>query len=84
VTVQPGALDHIIVTPSNPSVSVGGTQTYTAQGQDQYNNNINGLSYGWGCSNLTAGSSILLVSLPLAQSQVHTTNVILAASWRQN
>ena len=56
VTVSTGALDHIVVSPSNPSVGVGGTQAFTAQGYDASDNTVNGLSYTWSCTNATAGS----------------------------
>ena len=51
-----GALDHIVVSPSNPSVGVGGTQAFTAQGYDASDNPVSGLSYTWSCTNATAGS----------------------------
>ncbi|MGA7728332.1 MAG: CARDB domain-containing protein, partial [Dehalococcoidales bacterium] len=54
--VVAGALDHITVSPSNPSVAVSGTQTYTAQGYDSLNNTISGLTYTWSCTNATAGT----------------------------
>ena len=51
-----GALDHIVISPSNPSVGVGGTQAFTAQGYDASNNPVSRLSYTWSCTNDTAGS----------------------------
>jgi len=56
ITEQVSQLDHIAVTPSNPSVALNGTQTFTAQGYDQYNSAISGLTYTWNCTNQTAGS----------------------------
>ncbi len=40
VNIIPSTLDHIIVTPDDVNVSVGGTQVYTATGYDIYNNPI--------------------------------------------
>ncbi len=47
VTVNPGPLDHIDVTPASVIVSYGKTKVFSAQGQDLYHNNITGLTYGW-------------------------------------
>ena len=55
VTVTPGSLDHIVVSPLNASVIVNGTQKFTAQGYDKYGNAIKGLTYTWS-ANATAGS----------------------------
>jgi hypothetical protein len=56
LAVSAGALDHITASPANPSVSVSGNQTYTAQGFDAANNTISGLSYAWSCTNANAGT----------------------------
>jgi hypothetical protein len=56
LAVSAGALDHITISPTNPSVSGSGNQTYTAQGLDSANNAISGLSYIWSCTNSTAGT----------------------------
>ena len=56
INVAAGALDHITISPANPTVVVSGNQSYTAQGYDSANNVISGLSYTWSCTNATAGS----------------------------
>jgi sugar lactone lactonase YvrE/F0F1-type ATP synthase membrane subunit c/vacuolar-type H+-ATPase subunit K len=40
-------LDHVVITPSSTSVTVGQTQAYSAQGYDAFGNAIVGLNYGW-------------------------------------
>lgn len=54
--IVPAAPHHIVVGPSNPSVAVNGSQSFTAQGYDQYGNLISGLTFAWSCTNATAGS----------------------------
>jgi len=56
VTGTAGVLTHIIVTPANATASLGGTQSFTAQGYDINNVAIPGLSYLW--SVLPASGSI--------------------------
>jgi hypothetical protein len=51
-----GLLDHIVVSPSNPSVVENGSQAYTAQGYDSNDNPISGLTYSWKVTNPEAGS----------------------------
>lgn len=45
--VTPGPLDHVIISPASASVVAGGTQQFTAQGQDVSNVTIPGLVYTW-------------------------------------
>jgi beta propeller repeat protein len=47
ITVNPGPLNHIDLTPSSQTLSIGGVQDFTASGQDQYHNVISGLSFTW-------------------------------------
>jgi hypothetical protein len=56
ISITAGTLDHLISSPSNPSVVMGGAQTYSAQGFDSANNPISGLSITWSCTNQAAGS----------------------------
>jgi len=49
-------IDFIIITPSDPLISIGGTQIFTAQAYDTENNEINGLSYEWFLMDPLAGS----------------------------
>jgi hypothetical protein len=61
VSVTAGAvavavLNHITLNPSNPSVTIGGSVSYTAQGYDSSNNPISGLTYTWSVNNPAAGS----------------------------
>ncbi len=40
IAVQPGALDHISISPATATINSGGTQSYTAQAFDQYGNSL--------------------------------------------
>ncbi len=51
VTVTAGALNHIVVTPSSVTLAPEGTQSFTATGYDQYDNEISGLSFTWSVVN---------------------------------
>jgi len=57
LTVVPGPLDHIIVTPSsNVLVEIGTKRPFDAQGYDRFENPISGLTYVWSCNDAAAGS----------------------------
>jgi len=47
VTIVPGALDHIDVTPSSLNAVAGSLNQFTATGRDVYNNAISGLTFTW-------------------------------------
>lgn len=47
----PGALDHVVVTPSNPTVIGGATRQFTAIGYDTNNNPIPNLPITWSVTN---------------------------------
>jgi hypothetical protein len=51
-----GPLDHIAINPSNHTLALGGTQLYTAQGLDQYDNIVTGLDFTWSVTNPAVGS----------------------------
>jgi hypothetical protein len=53
---QEGPLDHIVITPVTASVFTGGTQQFTAEGQDSANLTIPGLTFTW--SVVAGGGSI--------------------------
>jgi hypothetical protein len=40
LTVNPGSLDHLALTPTSATIAAGGAQAYTAQGRDQYDNSL--------------------------------------------
>ncbi len=44
LTVNAGALDHIVISPDTATITAGSTQTYTAQSFDQFNNLIADIS----------------------------------------
>jgi hypothetical protein len=44
ITVNPAALDHIVVSPKSATVTSGATQTYTAQAFDAYDNSLGDVS----------------------------------------
>jgi len=48
VTVNPASLDHVVISPDDVTLPVDGTQAYTVDSYDQYNNLItSGLIYDW-------------------------------------
>jgi hypothetical protein len=55
LSLQP-RLDHILVSPTNPSVWVDGSQTFQAEGYDSNNDPIEGLAFAWSVTNNMAGS----------------------------
>jgi len=40
LTVTPGPLDHLALAPASATIASGGSQAYTAEGRDQYNNSL--------------------------------------------
>ncbi|MEP6909071.1 MAG: carbohydrate binding domain-containing protein, partial [Actinomycetota bacterium] len=40
LTVNAGALDHLALSPASATISAGGSQAYTAQGRDQFDNSL--------------------------------------------
>ena len=69
LTVNPGPLDHLALTPASSSISAGGSQAYSADGRDQYDNSLgdvtstttftiapNGSCTGAVCTATTAGA----------------------------
>jgi hypothetical protein len=38
--VTAGSLDHLVLSPASATIPVGGSQAYTAEGRDQYNNSL--------------------------------------------
>src|SRR5207244_6273659 len=40
LTVTAGALDHLALAPASATIAAGGSQAYTAQGRDQYDNSL--------------------------------------------
>ena len=40
LTVTAAALDHLVLSPATATITAGGTQTYTAEGFDQYGNDL--------------------------------------------
>ncbi len=47
VSIAPGPLSAIVITPSEVNVDTGGGQALVAQGVDQYGNEISGVSFTW-------------------------------------
>jgi parallel beta-helix repeat protein len=69
LTVNPGPLDHLALAPASSGISAGGSQAYTADGRDQYDNSLgdvtstttftiapNGSCAGAVCTASTAGA----------------------------
>jgi parallel beta-helix repeat protein len=47
VSIVPGPLDHIDVSPADMTVAAGSQATFTATGKDVYDNVIHGLTFSW-------------------------------------
>ncbi|MFA5866610.1 MAG: hypothetical protein WC891_01395 [Actinomycetota bacterium] len=47
ITINPGPLDRLHITPAAAAVSAGGTQPFSVQGEDIFGNSISGLTYTW-------------------------------------
>ena len=69
LSVNAAALDHLALSPATGTITSGGSQAYTAQGRDQYNNSLgdrtsttsftiapNGSCTGATCTALQAGA----------------------------
>jgi hypothetical protein len=83
ITIKPAVsvLDHIAITPNNPSIATGAQVTFYAQGYDSGDNPISGLSYTWSCTNATAGTIVSNTGVFTAGSTPGTySNVITATS----
>ncbi len=57
LTVNPGALHHIVISPDSATITAGDTQTYTAQSFDQFNNLI---------ANVTPSTTFTITPAPAA------------------
>ena len=44
--VNPGAIDHLVLAPASATISAGGSQSYTAHGQDAFNNDLGDVTAG--------------------------------------
>ena len=42
--IAPGSLDHIVIAPATATITSGGSQSYTAQGRDHYDNPLGDLT----------------------------------------
>lgn len=58
VTVEPNSLDTVTVSPASPTVLVGGSTTFAANGYDVFGNPIPGIAWSWEVTNATAGSIV--------------------------
>ena len=82
VTVIPDDLDHIHVSPSSQDVAAGGTQPFSAEGQDQYHNTISSLSFNW--STDVSGSSVAPASGTSTTFTAGTTSGVSGSVYAQN
>src|SRR6266566_2173202 len=70
VVVAPGALDHLLLTPSVVTILPFDGRDLAAQGYDRWNNSIAGLAYSWsvtggiGSLNRTTGPSVNFTASP--------------------
>ena len=83
ITVLPAALNHINISPNIPQIIMAGQNVqFAAFGQDQYGNNISGLTYAWSgtdqsglFSEITPGIYTASVSVGSVQSQAVSITV---------
>lgn len=81
ITVTPGALHHITVSPSHPTVDITASQTFTATGFDQFNNARSGDTIAWSVANATVGSINASTGVFTAGTVAGTyNNVVVAVS----
>ena len=78
LTVTPGAVATITVSPSSPSITVSGTQQFTAVAKDSAGDTISGLTYTWASS--AAGVATIDSSSGIATGISTGTTYITAAS----
>jgi parallel beta-helix repeat protein len=75
VTITYAPLNHMVVSPGTANVAAGGTQTFTVDGYDQYNNLIPGLTISWSTTIGTMTGSVLA-----AQTTAGVMGAVLATS----
>ena len=75
LTVNAGALDHLVLTPASSSVVAGGSQTYTSTGFDVYNNTL-GLVTGATTFSITPDGSCTTSSCTASVAGIHTVTGI--------
>ncbi|MDO8490789.1 MAG: nidogen-like domain-containing protein [Dehalococcoidia bacterium] len=81
VTPPPGQLHHIVVSPASPSLVVGGSETFTAQGYDAYDDPVAGLTFAWSLTGAAAGSINATTGVFTAGTEAGSySNVIVATS----
>lgn len=74
VTIIPGAIDHVSLTPSSLTIVRGLSQQFAAIGQDRYNNSIAGLTYSWSTTVGTiTGSGSLIAQNHVGVGYVNVT-----------
>ncbi len=72
ITVSPGPVNRIIVTPDNVTMQAFASQIFNAQAYDSYNNAIPGVNFTWavgggvGSLNISWGQDVLFTSNPPA------------------
>lgn len=72
MTVSPAPIDRIAITPDNVTVSAFGSQVFTAQAYDVYNNTVAGVNFTWvvgggvGSLNITWGRIVFFTANPPA------------------
>ena len=65
IAVQPAALDHLLLSPANATITAGGSQAYSAEGLDQYGNDLGNVTThttftiapDGSCTNASCGAS---------------------------
>jgi parallel beta-helix repeat protein len=80
LTVNPGPLDHLALSPASATITAGGSQAYTAQGRDQYENSLGDLTASTNFTIAPNGScAVGVCSATVAGAHV-VTGVFLGAS----
>ncbi|MEW6606507.1 MAG: PQQ-binding-like beta-propeller repeat protein, partial [bacterium] len=72
ITIIPGTLSYIIITPGSITLPYSGTQTFTAQGYDKYGNPISNLCFYWntkiGNLSTITGTAVRFIAGTIAQT----------------
>ena len=71
LTVTPGPLDHLALAPASATIASGGSQAYTAEGRDQYNNSLGDVTASTSFS-IGPNGSCTLATCTATASGAHT------------
>ena len=80
LSVTAGAPDHLVLAPASATVAAGGSQAYTAEGRDQYNNSLGDVTSSAAFS-ISPEGSCLAATCTASAAGIHTvTGSLLGAT----